>query len=150
MRINPDRPNFQIELEKYADGSCHLTMSAGDYMAVNGSALSLEGQTLGDLSQSDPHRAYQFMKAWARTCAGVGVLSIEVDGLKIDTERSGPDAVRKLAGLSLLHRMPDEYDGPVNFSVGIYTTEDDRQLFGADLPERLAMADIILDLPEAA
>lgn len=133
--------NEDVVLSVFPDGRrVEVDMSLPQYEVLSRVAEQEEGETLIALAERDPVAAYQFVRRCMKGLAsGITAVSIN-EQMVAKRDRDGEQVTSDLAIDAITDRMPAEYEGPFEFSLGVYPTTIDKELFG-DI-ERIPVLDM--------
>lgn len=142
-----DKPYSEhVEIAIYQDGRLELDMSLAQLHVLNSYALHNEGKSLSGLAEQDPTYAYNLIKRMVGSFA-TRVTDVSIDDQVIARrEDDGSEATSSAARYVITDRMPESYEKEIQFSLGIYTTEDDK-LFLGDTAERTPVLDFTVKPP---
>jgi len=138
-----------VELSIYGDGRLELDISLTRYDHLNNSAIATEGKNLIELAEADPSLTYALLRRMVGSLA-MNTTDLSINDRLIATKQDdGEEAITLMARNALIERMPASYEKPVQFSLGIYPSDDDKLLLG-DSVTRIPVLELTVEPPDYA
>lgn len=127
-------PDHSIVISTYASGRIEVDTSLEQFQVMHSVARKNEGMTLEEMAQRDPTRAYTYIKALLRAVA-----NISVNGSVIATnDHDNPEELQTMAQ-TLVRNLPDEFGPAFDFSLGLFYSDNDIEIFGSEANKRIPL-----------
>jgi hypothetical protein len=144
-------PDHSIVISTYASGRIEVDTSLEQFQVMHNVARKNEGMTLEEMARRDPTRAYTCIKALLRAVAhNLAYTTISVNGSVIaENDHDSPEELQTMAQ-TLVRNLPDEFGPAFDFSLGLFPSPDDIEIFGSEAATRTPLVDIHVEPPSLA
>jgi len=116
-----------ISFKRRSSGDHELLVTSDYLFRINEEACRYLGASVYELAQSDPAKAYQYLRRAIATTALEQSSDISYDGMIVaDISLQDIDDARSVAEDTILNFMPTEYEGPFDVTVTVLPDELDQ------------------------